>query len=90
MTKHNLINIGFGNIIAASRLISVVTPDSSPIKRIVQESKEKSLLIDATCGKKTKSVIIMDTGHIVLSGLQVRTISNRLGTTESGEGDDDE
>lgn len=73
-----LVNIGFGNMINASRLIAVVSPDSAPIKRIVQESKERGTLIDATQGRRTRAVLIMDSDHIVLSYLQSETVANRL------------
>lgn len=73
-----LINIGFGNMIAINRIIAVVSPESAPIKRIVQEAKEKSVAIDATCGRRTRAVIMMDSGHIVLSALQPETLSGRL------------
>ena len=72
-----LVNIGFGNMINASRLVSVVNPDSAPIKRIVQESKEKGLLIDATCGRRTRAVIITDSDHVILSAIQTETIAGR-------------
>lgn len=72
-----LINIGFGNMISSSRLISIVSPESAPIKRIISESKEKGMLIDATYGRKTRAVAIMDSGHVVLSALALETISNR-------------
>ena len=73
-----LINIGFGNLVNSSRIISVVSPDSAPIKRIVQESKQKSMLIDATYGRLCKAVIITDSDHIVLSAISPETIGNRL------------
>lgn len=73
-----LVNIGFGNMINASRLIAVVSPDSAPIKRIVQESKERGTLIDATQGRRTRAVLIMDSDHVVLSYLQSETVANRL------------
>ncbi len=73
-----LINIGFGNMINASRLIAVVSPDSAPIKRIVQESKERGTLIDATQGRRTRAVLMMDSDHVVLSYLQTETVANRL------------
>ena len=73
-----LVNIGFGNMINAARLIAVVSPDSAPIKRIVQESKERGTLIDATQGRRTRAVIIMDSDHVVLSYLQSETVANRL------------
>ena len=72
------INIGYGNIISANRIISVIVPGAAPIKRLVQEAKEKSLVIDATSGRKTRAVIIMDTGHIVLSAVQPDTVVSRL------------
>ncbi len=72
-----LINIGYGNMISDLRLVSVVSPDSAPIKRLVQESREKGLLIDATYGRKTRSVIIMDSCHVILSAIQPETIASR-------------
>lgn len=73
-----LINIGFGNIITADRIVSIVNPNAAPIKRFIQESKEKNLTIDATSGRKTRAVIIMDSGHIILSAIQPETIASRL------------
>ena len=73
-----LINIGFGNMINASRLIAVVSPDSAPIKRIVQEAKERGTLIDATQGRRTRAVLITDSDHVVLSYLQTETVAARL------------
>ena len=70
-----LVNIGFGNMVSAERMIALVSPESAPIKRIVQDSKEKGALIDATCGRKTRTVIIMDSDHVVLSALQPETAS---------------
>ena len=72
-----LINIGFGNLIAAGRLLSVVAPDSAPIKRVVQEAKERGMLIDASYGHKTKSVLLMDTDHVILSALTPDQIAER-------------
>lgn len=72
-----LINIGFGSMIAADRLLAVVAPDSAPIKRAVQEAKERGMLIDASYGHKTKAVILMDTDHVILSAVTPETISNR-------------
>ena len=79
-----LINIGFGNMINASRLIAVVNPDSAPIKRLIQECKEKGSLIDATQGRRTRAVIITDSDHVILSYLQAETVANRL----NGENND--
>ncbi len=72
------INIGYGNIIAANRIISIISPAAAPTKRMVQEAKEHRLVIDATTGRKTRAVIIMDTGHIVLSAVQPETVISRL------------
>ena len=72
-----LINIGFGNIVAGSRIIAIVSPDSAPIKRLVSDGKERGQLIDATYGRRTRSVIIMDSGHIVLSAIQPETVASR-------------
>ena len=82
-----LINIGFGNIVSAERIISIVSPESAPIKRIVQEAKDSKTAIDATFGRRTRSVIIMDTGHIILSAVQPETIAGRV---DNGLDDDDE
>lgn len=73
-----LINIGFGNIVSADRIISVISPESAPIKRLIQESRDKGLLIDATYGRKTRAVIVTDSEHIVLTAIQPETIANRL------------
>ncbi len=73
-----LINIGFGNIVSAERIISIVSPDSAPIKRIVQDAKDAKTAVDATYGRRTRSVIIMDSGHIILSAVQPETIAGRV------------
>ena len=73
-----LINIGFGNMVSASRLIAIVSPESAPIKRIVQEARDKGALIDATDGRRTRAVIIMDSDHVILSAVQPETVANRL------------
>lgn len=73
-----LINIGFGNVVSANRIISIVTPESAPIKRLVQETRDKSLLIDATCGRRTRAVIITDSEHVILAAVQPETIANRI------------
>ena len=72
-----LINIGFGSMVAAARLLAVVSPDSAPVKRVVQEARDRGMLIDASYGHKTKSVILMDTDHVILSALEPETISAR-------------
>jgi len=73
-----LINIGFGNIVALDRIISIVSPDSAPIKRLVQEAKDSKMAVDATYGRKTRAVIIMDSGHVVLSAIQPETVAARI------------
>ena len=73
-----LINIGFGNMVSSNRLLAVVSPDSAPIKRLIQEAKDRAMIIDATYGRKTQSVIIMDTDHVVLSAIQPDVISARM------------
>lgn len=73
-----LINIGFGNIVSANRVIAIVSPESAPIKRIIQEARDASILIDATYGRKTRAVIIVDSGHVILSAVQPETVANRL------------
>lgn len=72
-----LINIGFGSMIAANRLLAIVAPDSAPIKRVIQEARERSMLIDASYGRKTKAVILMDTDHVILSSIPTETIYAR-------------
>jgi len=73
-----LINIGFGNVIASNRIIAIVSPESAPIKRIIQDAKEEKKIIDATCGRRTRAVIIMDSGNIVLSSVQPETVAGRV------------
>ena len=85
-----LVNIGFGNMINANRLIAIVSPDSAPIKRIIQECKERGTLIDATQGRRTRAVIIMDSDHVILTYLQCETVANRLEADTYEEEHDDE
>ena len=73
-----LINIGFGNMVSANRLVAIVSPESAPIKRIIQDAKERGTLIDATYGRRTRAVIVMDSDHVVLSAVQPETVANRL------------
>lgn len=73
-----LINIGFGNMVSADKLVAIVSPDSAPIKRIISDAKEKGNLIDATYGRKTRAVVITDSDHIILSALQPETVANRF------------
>ena len=79
-----LINIGFGNMVSASRLVAIVSPESAPIKRTIQEVRERGQLIDATYGRRTRAVIIMDSGHVILSAIQPETVAGRMtGKSES-------
>jgi extracellular matrix regulatory protein A len=73
-----LINIGFGNIVSGNRVISIVSPESAPIKRIITEARERGQLVDATYGRRTRAVIITDSGHVVLSAIQPETVANRF------------
>lgn len=73
-----LINVGFGNIVSANRIIAIVSPESAPIKRIIQDARETGKLIDATYGRRTRAVIITDSGHVLLSSVQPETVANRL------------
>lgn len=82
-----LINIGFGNMVSASRLIAIVSPESAPIKRIIQEARDKGMLIDATYGRRTRAVLITDSDHVILSAVQPETVANRLTDTAEDEED---
>ena len=73
-----LINIGFGNIVSSDRIIAIVSPESAPIKRLVQDAKDTGRAIDATCGRRTRAVIVMDSNHVVLSAVQPETVAGRL------------
>ncbi len=73
-----LINIGFGNMVAAGRLVAIVSPESAPIKRIIQDAKDRGALIDATYGRRTRAVLITDSDHVVLSAVQPETVANRF------------
>ena len=79
-----LINIGFGNMVAASRVLAVISPESAPIKRVISDVRERGQLIDATFGRRTRAVIIMDSGHVILSALQPETVAARAGKQEGG------
>ena len=88
-----LINIGFGNMVSANRLVAVVSPESAPIKRIINDARDKGQLVDATYGRKTRSVIIADSGHIILSAIQPETVAGRVSgkaERENGDEEDDE
>ena len=80
-----LLNIGLGNMVSTDRLIAIVSPDSAPIKRMIQEGRDRGVLIDATYGRKTRSVVIMDSDHIVLSAIQPDTVAARLNGKEAVE-----
>ena len=82
-----LINIGFGNMVSANRMVAIVSPESAPIKRIVQDAKERGVLIDATYGRRTRAVIITDSDHVILSAIQPETVANRLDYTDDEEED---
>ena len=84
------INIGFGNLVSVQRLIAVVSPDSAPVKRLVQESRDRGMLIDATYGRKTASVLIMDSDHVVLSALAAERLAPRLGLSAEELTEEDE
>ena len=73
-----LINIGFGNMVAAGRLVAIVSPESAPIKRIIQDAKERGTLIDATYGRRTRAVLVMDSEHVILSSVQPETVAGRM------------
>lgn len=78
-----LINIGFGNIVSANRIISIVSPESAPIKRIIQEARDAGMLIDATYGRRTRAVIICDSHHVILSAVQPETVAHRLSAKDT-------
>ena len=84
-----LINIGFGNMVSANRLIAIVSPESAPIKRIIQDSRDRGTLIDATYGRRTRAVLITDSDHVILSAIQTETIAGRLCDSEDDESDDE-
>ncbi|MBR7181541.1 MAG: DUF370 domain-containing protein [Clostridia bacterium] len=82
------INIGFGNMVAVDRMVALVSPDSAPIKRLIQDAKDEGRTIDVTCGRRTRAVIITDSEHVILSAIQAETIANRL--EDDSLADDDE
>ena len=85
-----LINIGFGNMVSAERVIAVVSPESAPIKRIISDARDKGLLIDATYGRRTRAVIVMDSGHVILSAIQPETVAGRLSGRQGKENEEEE
>ncbi len=86
------INVGFGNMVSASRIVAIARPDSAPIKRLVQDAKDEGRAIDVSCGRRTRAVIVTDSDHVILSAIVAETISNRLyaGDDEEDETEDDE
>ncbi|MBR4015011.1 MAG: DUF370 domain-containing protein [Anaerotignum sp.] len=84
MDKIHFLNIGYGNVVSANRVIAIISPDSAPVKRIIQDAKEKGTLIDATYGRKTRCVIMMDDGHVVLSPNMPETVGGRLTAEQKG------
>ena len=85
-----LINIGFGNMVSASRIITIVSPESAPIKRIIQDARDNGVLIDTTYGRRTRAVIVMDSGHVILSAIQPETVANRFVQSDDMEEEDDD
>lgn len=85
MNSVKLINIGFGNIVPAGRIIAIVSPESAPIKRFIQDGRDSGKLIDATYGRRTRAVIVTDSGHIILSSIQPETVANRIVTKDTSE-----
>jgi len=83
-----LINIGFGNIVCANRIIAIVSPESAPIKRIITEARDRGMLIDATYGRRTRAVIITDSDHVILSAVQPETVAHRLAAKDSSHQED--
>mgnify|MGYP000254919281 CR=1 FL=1 len=83
-----LINVGYGNMVSSARLISIVSPESAPVKRIVQDSRDKGMLIDATFGRRTRSVLVMDSDHVILSAVQPETIALRCNDERGNEDDE--
>jgi len=78
-----LINIGFGNIVSANRVIAIISPESAPIKRVINEARERGMLIDATYGRRTRAVIVTDSEHVILSAVQPETVANRVVSKEA-------
>lgn len=85
-----LINIGFGNMVSASKLIAIVSPESAPIKRIIQDARDRGSLIDATYGRRTRAVIVMDSDHVILSAIQPETVANRVDREDEDDEDEDD
>ena len=86
----HLINIGFGNLVSSARLLAIVSPDSAPIKRLIQDSKDEGRAIDVTCGRRTRAAILTDSEHVILSAIQTETIANRLDDSDAGSDEEEE
>ncbi len=84
------INIGYGNMVAVERVVTLVSPDSAPVKRLIQDAKDDGRVIDVTCGRKTRAVVITDSEHVILSALQTETIANRLNNSDADADTDDD
>ena len=84
------INVGFGNMVSASRIVAIASPDSAPVKRLVQDAKDEGRVIDVSCGRRTRAVIVTDSDHVILSAIVAETISTRLDDTASDDGEDPE
>ena len=84
------INVGFGNMVSANRIVAIASPDSAPIKRLISDAKDDNRIIDVSCGRRTRAVIITDSDHVILSAIQTETIANRLDSGENGEDTEDE
>ena len=83
------INIGFGNMVSAGRIVAIAGPDSAPVKRLVQDAKEENRVIDVSCGRRTRAVIITDSDHVILSAIQAETITNRLANEDNSVDEED-
>ena len=79
------ISVGFGNMVCVDRIVAIVSPDSSPVKRLVQDAKDSSCAIDVTCGRRTRAVLVLDSGHVILSALQTDTVTARIRSDENGD-----
>ena len=90
MNNVKFINIGFGNMVSAGRIVAIASPDSAPIKRLVSDAKEENRVIDVSCGRRTRSVIITDSEHVILSAIQAETIANRLANDIADDNAEDE
>ncbi|MBQ5973023.1 MAG: DUF370 domain-containing protein [Oscillospiraceae bacterium] len=90
MNEVRLVNIGFGNMVSSGRIVAIVSPESAPVKRIISEARKKSMLIDGTCGRRTRAVIVTDSDHVILSSIQPETVANRVKDWSDDEDDEEE